>query len=241
MSNPLVATTSDIPSSSGAHRDGWTGLPLADDYKGIKDAIESGSWIDGSVAGIGAALDVASIAIDPFSTLLSMGIEWAIEQVEPLKQALDWLAGDPEIIETHAMTWDNMANELFSIAEDLKARLTGDLNDWHGQAADSYRDILAVNIDVAGIFAGTAAGMGAATRGAGTLVQMIREVVRAFIADCIAKVVVWLAEEVFTLGVATPLVASQLAVAIVRWTGRIYGWLMGLISSLSSLRALLDV
>ena len=241
MSNPLVATTSDIPSTSAAHRDGWTGLPLADDYMGIKDAIDSGSWIDGSIAGLGAALDGAAIAIDPFSTLLSMGIEWAIEQVEPLKQALDWLAGDPETIETHAMTWDNMANELFSIAEDLKARLVGDLDGWQGAAADAYRDILTINIDVAGIFAGTAAGMGAATRGAGILVQTVREVVRAFIADCIAKVVVWLAEVVFSLGFATPLVASQLAIAVVRWTGRIFGWLMGLITSLSALRALLDV
>ncbi|GAA2708084.1 WXG100 family type VII secretion target [Actinoplanes palleronii] len=241
MSNPLIATTSDISSTSAAHRDDWTGLPLADDYKGIKDAIDSGSWIDGSIAGMGAALDGASIAIDPFSTLLSMGIEWAVEQVEPLKQALDWLAGAPEIIETHAMTWDNMADELFSIAEDLKARLVGDLNEWQGAAADAYRYMLAGNIDVAGIFAGTAAGMGAATRGAGTLVQTVREVVRAFIADCIAKVVVWLAEEVFTLGVATPLVVAQLAVAVVRWTGRIFGWLMGLITSISALRALLDV
>lgn len=241
MSDPLVATTSDISSDSAAHRDGWTGLPLADDYKGIKDAIDSGSWIDGSVAGLGTALDAASIAIDPFSTLLSMGIEWAIEQVEPLRQALDWLAGNPEIIETHAITWDNMADELFSIGEDLKARLIGDLDGWQGAAADGYRDILAINVEVAWIFAGTAAGMGAATRGAGVLVQTVREVVRAFIADCIAKVVVWLAEVVFTLGAATPLVVSQLAVAVVRWTGRIFGWLMGLITSISALRALLDV
>ncbi|GLZ77775.1 hypothetical protein Afil01_25820 [Actinorhabdospora filicis] len=235
MSRSLITT--EDPSS----RDGWTGLPLADDYKGIKDAIDSGSWIDGSIAGLGAALDVASIAIDPFSTLLSMGIEWAIEQVGPLKEALDWLAGDPETVMAHAMTWDNMAEELFSIAEALKTRLSMDLAEWHGEAADAYRNVLAINIDVAGIFAGTAAGMGAATRGAATLVQMVREFVRGFIADCIAKVVVWLAEVVFSLGVATPLVASQLAVAVVRWTGRIFGWLMGLVTSITSLRALLDV
>ncbi|GIG66962.1 WXG100 family type VII secretion target [Phytomonospora endophytica] len=237
----LIATTGDITSDNPAHRDGWTGLPLADDYKGISDAIESGSWIDGSVAGLGAALNVASIAIDPFSTLLSMGIEWAIEQIQPLRDALDWLAGDPEIIETHAMTWDNMATELFSIGEDLKARLEGDLESWQGAAADAYRAKLAINIDVAGIFGGTAAGMGSATRGAGTLVTMVREFVRGFIADCVAKVVVWLAEVAFTVGVATPLVAAQMAVAVVKWVGRIFGWLMGLVTSIQSLRALLDV
>lgn len=241
MSEPLVATADDIASDNPAHRDGFTGLALADDYKGISDAIESGSWIDGSIAGLGAALNVASIAIDPFSTLLSMGIEWAMEQVEPLKEALDWLAGDPEIVETHALTWDNMAEELFSIGEDLQARLDGDLTGWQGEAADAYREMLAVNVDVAGMFGGTALGMASATRGAGTLVTMVREFVRGFIADCIAKVVVWLAEVVFSLGVATPVVAAQMAAAVVKWVGRIFGWLMGLVTSIEALRALLDV
>lgn len=241
MTNPLVATSSDIPKGAAGHRDGWTGLGFADDYKGIADAIDSGDWIDGSIAGLGAALNVASVVIDPFSTLLSMGIEWAIEQVRPLKEALDWLAGDPTTVETHAMTWDRMADELFGIGEELHRLLGTDLQGWHGEAAEAYRTMLDANVDVTGMLAGCAAGMGSATRGAGMIVQIVRDFVRGFIADCIAKVVVWLAEVVFSLGLATPLVASQLAMAIIKWVGKIFGWLMGLVASIQALRLLLDI
>lgn len=237
--NALIADASDIPSEQA--RDGWTGLSFADDYKGISQAIESGDWVSGAVAGIGMGLNVASVAIDPFSSLLAMGIEWAMEQVEPLKEALDWLAGDPETVETHAITWDNMANELFAIGDELQARLEGDLEGWQGQAAEAYRSMLSVNIDITYGAGGTALGMASATRGAGGLVTAVREFVRGFIADCIARVVVWLAEVVFSLGLATPVVAAQMAAAVVKWTGRIFGILMGLIDSITNLRALLDI
>lgn len=239
--NDLIADAGDIAPGDPGYRDGGTGFGFYEDYTGIRDAIASDSWIDASVAGIGAGLNVAATVIDPFSTLLSMGIEWAIEQVQPLKEALDWLAGDPETIETHALTWDNIAEELFAIGEELQSRIDTDIADWEGEAADAYYDMMSVNVNGAGALGGTALAMAEATRGAGNLVTMVREFIRGFIADCIAKVVVWLAEIALTAGVATPVVAAQLAVAVVRWVGRIFGWLMGLITSFQSLRALLDV
>lgn len=238
--NDLVATSDQIQEGQAGYRDAGTGFAFYEDYQGISQAIDSGSWIDASIAGLGAALNVASTVIDPFSTLLSMGIEWAMEQIEPLKEALDWLAGDPETIETLAMTWDNIGNELFAIAEEFQSALDSEIASWQDDAATAYREMAAANIDITGAFGGTALGMGSAVRGAGNLVQMVREFVRGFIADCIAKVVVWLAEIAFTAGLATPLVASQLAAAVVKWVGRIFGWLMGLVTSIQSLRALLD-
>ncbi|WP_100445337.1 WXG100 family type VII secretion target [Glycomyces xiaoerkulensis] len=235
----LIASADDIDPSMA--RDGWTGMSFAEDYKGISQAIESGDWVAGSVAGIGAGLNVAATVIDPFSSLLAMGISWAMEQVEPLREALDWLAGDPETVETHAITWDNMAEELFAIGDELVARLETDLQTWQGQAADAYREMLGVNADVAYGSGGTALGMASATRGAGGLVTAVREFVREFIADCIARVVVWLAEVVFSLGLATPVVAAQLAAAVVKWTGTIFSILTGLVESIQNLRALLDI
>ncbi|RRR99500.1 WXG100-like domain-containing protein [Glycomyces terrestris] len=239
--NDLIANAGQIKPGQAGYRDGGTGFGFYEDYQDLSQAIESGSWIDGSIAGLGAALNAASTVIDPFSTLLSMGIEWAIEQVQPLKDALDWLAGDPQTVETLAMTWDNIANELFAIGEELQSFLDRDLPSWQDDAADAYRAMAAENVDVTGGFGGTALAMASATRGAGTLVTMVREFVRGFVADCIAKVVVWLAEVVFSVGLATPVVAAQLAVAVVNWVGRIFGWLMGLVTSISALRDLLDL
>jgi hypothetical protein len=239
--NDLIATSDQIKEGQAGYRDAGTGFGFYEDYTGIRDAIKEGSWIDGSIAGLGAALNVGSTLIDPFSTLLSMGIEWAMEQVEPLKEALDWLAGDPETIETVAMTWDNIANELFAIGEEFEAAVDSEIPTWQDDAAEAYRDMAGFNVDLVGAFGATALGMGEAVRGAGNLVSMVREFVRGFVADCIAKVVVWLAEVVFTAGAAAPIVAAQLAAAVVKWVGRIFGWLMGLITSIQSLRALLDI
>lgn len=239
--NDLIATSDQIRQGQAGYRDGGTGFGFYEDYTGIRDAVAEGSWIDASIAGLGGAINLASTAIDPFSNLLAMGIEWAMEQVQPLKEALDWLAGDPETIETVAMTWDNIADELFAIGEEFEGALDSELGDWNDDAADAYHRMAEVNVDLLGGFGGTALGMGEAVRGAGNLVTMVREFVRGFIADCIAKVVVWLAEVVFTLGVAAPVVAAQMAAAVVKWVGRIFGWLMGLVTSVQSLRALLDV
>jgi hypothetical protein len=234
----LIASTSDIAPES--QRDGWTGMSFADDYKGISQAIESGNWIDGAIAGLGATLNAVGTALDPFGSLASMGVSWAIEQCEPLREALDWFAGDPEAVEVQALTWDNITAELAAIGDDLQSRLDGgELDAWEGAAADAYRAMLAVNVECFYGASGTAGAVAAATRGAGTVVTMVRDFIRDFVAECIGHVVAWLAEIVLTAGLATPIVAGQLAGAVIKWTGMIFGIVMGLISSIEALNALL--
>jgi hypothetical protein len=231
----LVASTGDIAPENA--RDGWTGNSYADDFKGISQAIESGNWIDGAIAGLGAALNVAGTVLDPSA---SMGVSWAIEQCEPLREALDWFAGDPEAVEVDAITWDNITAEIASVGDDLLGMLEGGgLDEWEGAAGDAYRSMLSVNVDCAYALSGTAAAMAAATRGAGTVVTTVRDFVRDFVSECVGHVVAWLAEILLTAGLATPVVAGQLAGAVIKWTGIIFGVVMGLIQSIETLNALL--
>ncbi|MGI5238593.1 hypothetical protein [Dactylosporangium sp. CA-139066] len=58
--------------------------------------------IDG-VAGL--TLDGLAAVSDPIGTVLPYGVAWIIEHVEPLRKALDWLAGDPAQITANAETW----------------------------------------------------------------------------------------------------------------------------------------
>jgi hypothetical protein len=241
MNDTLIASEADITSENAAYHSAATGLSPAENGVELVSKIQQGQWIDASIAGLGLALDAGSFLVDPFSTVLSWGLEWLMEQLDPLKEALDWLAGDPQLIETHALTWDNMSTELFGAGEDLITRLNEDLGGWQGEDADAYRGMLAGNAEIAAVLSGTAAAMAAATRGAGSLVTMVREFVRGFIADCVAKVVVWAAEAYFSAGLGAPIIASQVVAAVVKWVGRIFGWLMGLVTSIQSLRALLDI
>ncbi|MFR9728857.1 WXG100 family type VII secretion target [Saccharopolyspora sp. MS10] len=216
----------------------WTGAGTADSVQGLVEAIQSEGWVDDVLAGVGVGLEVTSAVLDPFGTLLSNGLGWAMEHFEPLREMLDELTGIPDVVSSHAATWENMAGELSAMAADLSADLDADLGGWTGGAADAYRSMMGANVDAIGGLGATSAAMASATSGAGGLVQATRDIVRDLIADLVARVIVWAAEAIFV--VTIPVVAAQIASAVAKWVGRITGYVGGLIDSLTNLSKLID-
>ena len=223
----------DVTSS----RQVWTGIGLAESADGLISAIRSESWVDGLLAGATFGVEVAASVMDPFSALLASGLGWAMEYFEPLRQILDELTGMPDVVASHAATWDNIAGELQSMAEDLRVDLARDLPDWQGPAAAAYQNLMANNVEALAGLGGISAAMATATQAAGNLVSFTREVVRDLIADLVARVVVWAVEAIFV--VTIPVVASQIAAAVVKWAGRILTYVMALLNSLTNLSRLL--
>lgn len=230
----------DMSLVAGVHstREVWTGIGMADSIEGLVDAIRSDGWVDDVLAGAALGLEVASTVLDPFSTLLASGISWAMEYFEPLREMLDALTGMPDVVAAHAATWNNMAAELGRMATELQVRLGADLPDWQGDAADAYQLMMVNNVDSIGGLGGICAAMAAATEGAGTLVAFTRDLVRDLIADLVARVIVWAVEAIFV--VTIPVVAVQIAAAVVKWAGRILMFINSLIMSLTSLTRLLN-
>jgi len=218
-------------------RKAWTGASLADSVEGLVTSIQSGDWVSGALAGVGVGLEVTSTVLDPFSALLSNGLGWAMEYFEPLRKVLDELTGMPDVVASHAATWNNMATELAAMAEDLSSSLESDLPDWQGGAAEAYQTMMSNNVDAIGGLSAISAAMASATEGAGGLVQMTRDIVRDLIADLVARVVVWAAEAIFV--VTIPVVAAQIASAVAKWAGRIFSFVTSLIDSLTNLSKLL--
>jgi uncharacterized protein YukE len=229
--NSLVA---DVVST----REPWTGVSLAENFQGLVAAIESDGWVDDLLAGAAFGTEIVATAIDPFSALLANGLGWAMEYFAPLQQMLDELAGMPDVVAAHAATWTAMAGELSEMATDLGAHLTGDLPDWNGRAAAAYAGMMGHNVAAIGGLSAVASAMAAATQAAGNLVQATRDIVRDLIADLVARVIVWAAEAIFV--VTIPVIASQIAAAVVKWAGRILTYVMALITSLTNLSKLLD-
>lgn len=219
-------------------REAWTGSGLAESIEGLVDAIKSEGWVDDVLAGAGLAVEAGASAIDPFSALLANGIGWAMEYFEPLRQVLDDLTGMPDVVASHAATWNNMATELHAMSTELGTHLQNDLSEWQGAAADSYRALMVNNVDALGGLGAISAAMASATEGAGGLVQLTREIVRDLIADLVARVVVWAVEALFV--VTIPVVAAQIAAAVVKWAGRILTYTMALVDSLTNLTKLLN-
>ncbi len=219
-------------------REVWTGSGLADSIEGLVDAIKSEGWVDDVLAGATLGVEVAATVMDPISALLANGLGWAMEYFEPLREMLDELTGKPDVVASHAATWNNMAAELSSMATDLEQHVKNDMPDWHGGTANAYQRLMANNVEAIGGLAAISAAVASATEGAGGLVEMTREIVRDLIADLVARVIVWAVEAIFV--VTIPVIASQIAAAVVKWTGRILTYTMGLVASLTNLTKLLD-
>ena len=132
--NPLVATPTDAPVNP------WAGVWIAEDIQLIGEGIKTGSWIDGSLGVVGAALDGLALVSDPVGSLLQYGVAWIIEHVRPLTEALDWLAGDPGQIAAHAQTWRNVAGSLRDEAEIAGRAVRLDVAEWGGSAGPAYRN-----------------------------------------------------------------------------------------------------
>jgi uncharacterized protein YukE len=219
-------------------RHAWTGAILPDAIQGLVDAIRSEGWVDDALAGAGLGLEVAGTYIDPFSALLANGLGWAMEYFQPLRQILDSLLGMPDVVNSHAATWDRMAAELQRMAEDLRGHLSRDVPDWQGVSATDYQDLMVNNVEALGGLAGASTAMAAATSGAGNLVMFTRDLVRDLIADLVSRVIVW-ALEALTV-IAIPVVAAQIIAAVVKWTGRVLMYTSALITSLTNLNKLLN-
>jgi len=219
-------------------RQPWTGASLADGADGLVDTIRSEGWVDDALAGAGLGVEVAATVIDPFSALLANGLGWAMEYFEPLRQVLDELTGKPDVVASHAATWNLMAAEMNGIGTDLQLYLDSDLPDWQGPAADAYQSMMASNTDAIGGLGAISAAVAAATEGAGGLVEATREIVRDLIADLVARIIVWAAEALFV--VTIPVIAVQISAAVVKWAGRILTYVTALITSLTNLTKLLN-
>jgi uncharacterized protein YukE len=218
-------------------RQPWTGASLFDSAQGLVDSIKSEGWVDPLLAGAGLAVEAVATVLDPFSALLSNGLGWAMEYFAPLREALDALAGAPDVVTSHARTWDNMGTHLQQMAGDLANFVNRDLPDWHGLASEAYQALAVHNVNAIGGLASVSAAMAAATDAAGRLVAFTRDIVRDLIADLVARVIVWAVEAIFV--VTIPVIAAQIVAAVVKWAGRILTYTTALITSLQNLSKLI--
>jgi hypothetical protein len=236
MTNPLVATAHD---STNWH----TGLGLVDDAYQISSGIQNNSWVDGTLGGVGTSLDLLSMAIDPLGSLVAWGVSWLMEHVQPLKEALDKLAGNADEVAAHAATWKNVAEYMATAHSDYDSRVRSEVGDWLGDSGDAYRGQAATHLSVLEGLSAAAKGISYAVQGAGLLVGMVRGIVRdliaQFVATLAARLPEWLAEEGLTLGLGTPVVIGQVAALVAKWVDKIQGFIRALLNSLRKLQPML--
>lgn len=211
MSNPLVAQAKDDTTAV-------TGIGIAESASDLASGLSSGDWVEAGLGGVGVGLEVLSMVIDPIGTVASYGVSWLIEHVEPLKEALDWFAGDPPVIRSFSETWGNVAAEVGKVAAELGQQ---DAPGWQGSAADAYRGAAAQTADAIAGAGSLAEGVSLGVMIMGEVVAAVRELIRDLVAEVVGKLITWALEAVATLGLATPVIVAQAASTIAKVTSRI--------------------
>lgn len=230
--NPLIAPVQDSTRW-------YSGIGIAESAADIKSGIEGGGWVDIGLGVAGVGLEALSFVVDPLGSLFSAGVSWLIEHVKPLSDALDWLAGNADLVASHAQTWKNVAKAVGEVRDDYTRDVANDTAGWQGQAGDAYRMAAGRTADVLGGASTAAEGFGSAVEMAGVVVAVVREVVRDLIADLVGRLISWALELAFTLGLAAPVVAAQASAAVARWGAKIGDILKKLVRTIGKLVPLL--
>jgi uncharacterized protein YukE len=213
----------------------WAGIRIAEDVEQIAAAVRDRNWVDASLGVAGGGLDGLATMSDPAGALAQFGVAWLIEHVKPLSEALDRLAGDPSEIAGHARTWQNVAICLYAEEDALSRAIRLETAQWSGAAADAYRAWVTRHGQPVRTLADAARALATMAEGAGALVGAVRLMVRDAIAAVVARLTVYAGELLATGGLATPLVAAQVAALCASWAARIARWLRELIASLRRL------
>lgn len=213
----------------------YSGVGIAESFDGLRQGVESGNWIDIGIGGVATGLEALNWVVNPFESVLAAGLGALLEHVGPLSDALEWLAGDPDQIRAYAETWRNVAREQAGLAEELLTAVRTQIPDWSGSAGSTYTSHAQRTSDLLDALSRGALTMGTVVETSALLVALVREMVRDLLAEFVAALIVLAAEELFSLGFATPLVVAQATTLAAKWGGKIARLLRRLISSLRNL------
>ena len=238
MNNPLVVDNTDpdnfyaedrkdgdpftkmeIPSRDGTGF--MTGITPFEAGWAIAEGIDRGDWAL-SVSGlVGVGLDPAAAVTDPIGFVAGQVISWMLEHIEPAREALDKLAGNPDMVKAYAESWTNIEKEMTELAEEVKSAAPAETQNWLGGAAEAYRAKAEELSAVYNNAAGAAHGIAGLTVGMAEVVNGVRTAVRDLLASIAGSLVSWTIELLCSLGTAAPAVAAQATTAISRVVSKV--------------------
>ena len=216
----------------------WSGTGLGEDISDLSESIGKGSWVQGTLAGVGTAADAVSLVFNPVASAVGWVAGWIIEHIPPLPEMLEKLTGDADAVRAGSQTWSNISTHLNEQAESLRTTINRDMADQVGQAADAWRSqgrgLASALESIGGLAKGVSTGLSVA----GVVVQIVHDMVRDAIAEAIGMFSQSVLEEVFSLGLATPAVAAQISTWVTSKVSTITHRVKDLISSFEALSKL---
>ncbi|AIG78328.1 Hypothetical protein AJAP_27410 [Amycolatopsis japonica] len=153
--------------------------------------------------GVSVGLDALSMVLNPLGELVKAGVGWLMENLDFIREPLEILTGDPDLVQRAAQTWNNIAIELEAVAGDYEGSLST-TSGWDGDAAIAYRRVALQYTqslrDVAAEAKESARWITTGGMVVATARALIFDIIATFISDVITRALLALASSWFTLG-----------------------------------------
>ncbi|MER7077714.1 Proteins of 100 residues with WXG [Saccharopolyspora kobensis] len=124
-----------------------------------------------------------SFALDPMSFLIGTGVEFVIDFVAPVRDAIQLVTGDSEALAAGAEAFSGIKGELDALATALTETLDGELAGWDGEAADALRTKMADFIEGVQATGGQANNISQLLQMSGTMMEAAEGVIKGILAD----------------------------------------------------------
>ncbi|MGW3467545.1 WXG100 family type VII secretion target [Saccharopolyspora sp. NPDC000995] len=124
-----------------------------------------------------------SFALDPMGFLIGTGVEFVINFVAPVRDAIQLVTGDSEALAKGAEAFAGVQGDIDKLAENLTNKLDGELADWDGEAADALRKKMAKFIEGVKATGGQANNLSQLLQMSATMMEAAEGVIKGILAD----------------------------------------------------------
>ena len=221
-------------------RNALTGTGLLDSGVSLCTALAEKDWLDAALSGVAVGFDVVATVSDPLGSLLAAGIGWIIDHLQPIKGWFDDLTGNPEEVIAFAGTWLNVSYSLGVARFDLERDADTKMGDMTGPGVRAYRSQVSEEIAKLDLLRSASQGVSMGLEAAGMIVGFVHGLIRDALSTIAGAILSYVAELVFTLGAATPLVIHQASTRVSALAAEIGPKITGLKNSVTDLDSLLS-
>ena len=214
-----MAPQAGIPEGFGAAI--VNGLGLMPEGEALSRALEAKTWLDSALTTVSAGTTALSVLSNPLHALFSGAANWAMEHIEPLKDWMNKLTGEPEHVRQAAAGWRGIGERLQADAASLNQSVTTDMAETEGLAVSAYADMQRDTTAHIAVLGGYAKALAFLLEEASTVVQKVRGLVCKAISDVAAQAGQSAILTGCTLGLGTPIAVWQITSKVAEWAKKL--------------------
>jgi uncharacterized protein YukE len=161
---------------------------------------------------------------DPLNALISKGLGFVIDYIEPVREALELVTGSPEALTAAAQTYADLSADIDQLGQQLHDVLTSGFANWKGDASDVAHREMAGFLDGIHGTATLAGYLVQLLKASASMMQAAKDIIIGILADFVEQMLItWavgVAGTIFTFGLsdaaATAATVTEAGVAVGR-------------------------